>query len=150
MTAPATPCPHCGRSIAYKPAEHAAACPANPANHATYRAVLEDPAKPGVLRIQPEYEAARGELWSGTFLERTWRCGWSDLAANYGLAPREAEPRKPINWLSKTLEREGPAMDAEMARNRTTTAPGAEIGLPVLRVREVAHNGKVYQYCEIR
>lgn len=149
MTTP-TPCPHCGRSIAYKPTEHAAVCPANLANHAAYRAALEDPAKPGVLRIKPEYEAARGELFSGTFLMRTWDCGWGDLAARYGLQPREAEPRRPIQWLHKTLEREGPAMDAEMARNRTTTAPGAEIGLPVLRVREVQHGGKVYVYYQVR
>ena len=40
MTTPATPCPHCGRSIAYKPAQHAAICPANPDNRATYRVVL--------------------------------------------------------------------------------------------------------------
>ncbi len=144
MTAPATPCPHCGRSIAYKPAMHETTCPANPDNHAAYRAVLEDPARPGVLRIKPEYEAARGELWSGTFLMRTWGCGWGDLAAKYGLASREAEPRRPIQWLHKTLEREGPAMDAEMARNRKTTAPGAEIGLPVLRYRDV-QVGDVYQ-----
>ncbi len=145
-----TPCPHCGRPQTYKQAQHAAVCPANPDNHATYRAALEDPARPGVLRIQPEYEAARGELWSGTFLERTWRCGWGDVAAHYGLAPREAEPRKPINWLHKTLEREGPAMDAEMERNRRIVRDADGIGLPVLRVREVAHGGKVYEYCQIR
>ncbi len=151
MTAPATPCPHCGRSIAYKPAQHETICPANPDNRATYRAVLEDPAKPGVLRIKPDYEAARGDLFSGTFLMRTWACGWGDLAAHYGLAPREAEPRKPIQWLDKTLRTEGPKIDAEIERNRATTAPGKEIGLPVLgKGREVQHGGKVYVYYQVR
>lgn len=118
MTAPATPCPHCGRSIAYKPAMHETICPANPDNRATYRAVLEDPARPGVLRVKEEYEEARGELFSGTFLMRTWACGWGDLAAHYGLQPREAEPRKPIQWLEKTLKFAGPEIDAQIERNR--------------------------------
>lgn len=128
MTTPVTPCPHCGRQITYKLAEHALLCPANPANVAAYRAVMEDPANPGVLRIKPEYEAARGELWSGEYLMRTWHCGWGELAARFGLAPREAEPRKPIQWLDKTLRKEGPEIDAEIARNRATTAPGGRSG----------------------
>lgn len=81
---------------------------------------------------------------------RTWACGWGDLADKFGLARREAQPRKPINRLDKTLKVEGPKIDQEIARNRAIEASVGEIGLAVLRVREVAHDGKMYNYYQIR
>ncbi|MBP8292044.1 MAG: hypothetical protein KAX65_04680 [Caldilineaceae bacterium] len=117
---------------------------------ATYRAALEDPARPGVQREKPDYEANRGDLYSGTVLMRTWACGWGDVAEKFGLARREKEPRKAINWLDKTLRVMGPEIDAEIARNRAIEAAVGEIGLKVLRVREVQHGGRTYEYLQIR
>lgn len=144
-------CPHCGRGLAYDPVRHITTCPARADLRDAYRAALEDPARPGYIREKPDYEANRGDKYSGTFLMRTWACGWGDLAERFGLARREAAPRKPIRWLDKTLKEEGPKIDAEIARNRAIEAAVGEIGLKVLRVREVAgSDGKVYQYMQIR
>lgn len=144
-------CPHCNRGLAYDPARHIELCPANPAQYDAYRAALEDPRRPGVLREKPDYEANRGDLYSGTVLMRTWACGWGDVAEHFGLARREKEPRKAINWLDRTLRVMGPEIDAEIARNRAIEQAVGEIGLQVLRVREVAgSDGKTYQYFQIR
>ncbi|MBP8292779.1 MAG: hypothetical protein KAX65_08395 [Caldilineaceae bacterium] len=143
-------CPHCNRGLAYNPTQHIELCPANPAQYDAYRAALEDPARPGVQREKPDYEAHRGLLYSGTILLRTWDCGWGDVAEHFGLARREAEPRKPIRWLDKTLREEGPKIDQEIARNRAIERAVGEIGLAVLRTREVAHDGRVYEYHLIR
>ena len=142
-------CPHCGATLAYHHERHMTACPANPDMAAVYRAALEDPARPGTLRTKPEYEAHRGELYSGTVLMRLWRCYWVGLAAHYGLTHPQAG-RAPINWIDRTIRCIGAEMDAEIARNRAEVAGSGESGLPVLRVREVAHGGKVYQYFQIR
>ncbi len=133
MTAPRrVPCPHCAGTLSKAPAQHIALCPANPDMAAAYRAALEDPARPGTLRTKPDYEAHRGELYSGTVLMRLWRCYWVGLAAHYGLTHPQAG-RAPIQWIDKTIRRIGAAMDAEIARNRAE-AVGGESGLPVLRV----------------
>ena len=151
MTAPRTTiCPHCNNTLSKAPAAHIALCPANPDNYAAYRALLEDPAQPGTLRAKPEYEAARGELYSGTIIMRVWRCGWVRVGEHYGLEHAQAE-RKPIQWTRDTLPRIGKEIDEEIERNRKIAASVREIGLSVLRVREVAgSDGKTYNYYQIR
>lgn len=128
MTTPATPCPHCGRSIAYKPAQHETSVRPTRTIARPTAPCSKTPAKPGVLRIKPEYEEARGELFSGTFLMRTWACGWATWPRTGLARHREAEPRKPIQWLDKTLKVASPEIDAQIERNRATTAPGKESG----------------------
>lgn len=151
MTPPKTViCPHCDTTLSKAPAQHIALCPANPELYAAYRAALENPARPGTLRAKPEYEAGRGELYSGTIIMRVWRCGWSKIGAHYGLEHAQQE-RKPIQWTKDTLPRIGKEIDEEIERNRRVLESVREIGLNVLRVREVAHSdGKVYQYMQIR
>ena len=80
---------------------------------------------------------------------RTWRCGWSKLGAHYGLEHAQAA-RKPIQWTRDTLPRIGREIDEEIERNRRVLESVREIGLSVLRVREVAHDGKTYNYYQIR
>lgn len=80
---------------------------------------------------------------------RLRHCCWVGLAAHYGLTHPQAG-RSPINWIDRTIRRMGAEMDAEIARNRAEVTAGGESGLPVLRVREVAHGGSLPQYFQIR
>ncbi len=135
-------CPHCARPQHFDPARHASLCPDNPDMQAAYRAALEDPAQPGSLRIKPDYEAARGDLYSGTYLMRLYRCGWPGLAERFGLTHTQAA-RKPINWMRDSIGKIGEEIDEEIERCRDIVDV-KEIGLPVLRF-ETRQIGNVYQ-----
>ena len=135
-------CPFCHRTEKHYSAQHASLCPENPDMRDAYRAALEDPAAPGLLRKCREYDENRKELYSGSFLMRLYGVGWVGLAAHFGLTHSQGR-RRPINWIDKSVDRIGAEMDAEIERYRDITDV-RQVGLPVLRFED-RQIGNVWQ-----